>query len=96
MAAYARRRGLRLMSAASSGRVDESELSALAELQRRRWPMVRRLDAAGTREYEPQVHCIAAFRVDSTGVIDYAAVCGPGTDPHRELRAFNIRRSPEE
>jgi hypothetical protein len=58
--------------------------------------MVRRLDAAGTREYEPQVHCIAAFRVDSTGVIDYAAVCGPGTDPHRELRAFNIRRSPEE
>lgn len=48
--------------------VDEAELPALAELQRRgtaNCVPVRRLDVAEAREDEPQVRCIAALRVDS-------------------------------
>jgi (S)-2-hydroxyglutarate dehydrogenase len=57
--------------------VDERELPALAELERRgvaNGVPVRRLDAAGAREYEPEVRCVAALRVETTGVVDYAAV----------------------
>lgn len=33
------------------------------------------LDPAGAREHEPHVACVAALRVDSTGIVDYAQVC---------------------
>jgi L-2-hydroxyglutarate oxidase len=78
MAAYARERdvpvevGGKLVVA-----VNEQELPALAELERRgtaNGVPVRRLDAAGAREYEPEVRCIAALRVETTGIVDYAAV----------------------
>lgn len=80
MAAYARERGLpceiggKLVVAVTDG-----ELPALAELERRgraNGVPVQRLDVAGAREYEPGVRCVAALRVASTGVVDYAAVSG--------------------
>ncbi|MGH3794757.1 MAG: L-2-hydroxyglutarate oxidase [Pseudonocardiaceae bacterium] len=57
--------------------VDERELPALAELERRGMANgvpVRRLDAVAAREYEPEVRCVAALRVETTGVVDYGAV----------------------
>jgi L-2-hydroxyglutarate oxidase len=36
---------------------------------------LRRLGIAQARDYEPEVRCIAALRVESTGIVDYAAVC---------------------
>jgi L-2-hydroxyglutarate oxidase len=57
--------------------VDERELPALAELERRgraNGVPVQRLDAAAAREYEPQVRCVAALRVETTGIVDFAAL----------------------
>jgi L-2-hydroxyglutarate oxidase len=57
---------------------DDAELPRLHELHRRALANglpVRLLDAAGAREYEPHVAAVAALRVDSTGVVDFAAVC---------------------
>lgn len=36
---------------------------------------VRRIDADGAREFEPYVACVAALRVESTGIVDYVGVC---------------------
>jgi (S)-2-hydroxyglutarate dehydrogenase len=58
--------------------VHSGELPALAELERRALANgvpVRRLGKAQARDYEPGVRCVAALRVESTGVIDYTAVC---------------------
>jgi (S)-2-hydroxyglutarate dehydrogenase len=58
--------------------VDSSELPALAELERRGRANglqgLRRLDAAGVREYEPHVRGIAGLHVPATGIVDYKAV----------------------
>jgi L-2-hydroxyglutarate oxidase len=35
----------------------------------------RMISAAEAREYEPNVSCVAALRVESTAIIDYPAVC---------------------
>ncbi|MGH3911931.1 MAG: L-2-hydroxyglutarate oxidase [Pseudonocardiaceae bacterium] len=78
MAAYARERGLPVeVGGKLVVAVDSRELPALAELARRgvaNGVPVRRLDAAGAREYEPDVRCVAALRVETTGIIDYAVV----------------------
>ena len=79
MTAFARERGLPVevggkLIVAVHGR----ELPALAELERRgvaNGVPVRRLELAEAREYEPGVRCVAALRVESTGIIDFAAVC---------------------
>lgn len=55
----------------------ERELPALDELERRgvaNGVPLRRLDPSGAREYEPEVRCVAALRVESTGIIDFAGV----------------------
>lgn len=78
MASYARERGVPVeVGGKLVVAVDEDELPALAELERRglaNGVPVRRLDAAGAREYEPGVRCVAALRVATTGVVDYPAV----------------------
>lgn len=54
------------------------ELPGLAELARRgeaNGVPVRRLEPAEARQYEPEVRCVAALRVASAGVIDFAALC---------------------
>ncbi len=80
MAAFARDRGVAFeIGGKLVVAVDERELPALAELERRgiaNGVPVQRLDAAGAREYEPDVRCVAALRVATTGVVDYAAVSG--------------------
>lgn len=79
MAAYARDRGLPVhLGGKLVVAVDERELPALAELERRAMANgvpVHRLDHVGAREYEPEVCCVAALRVETTGIVDYAAVC---------------------
>jgi len=79
MATFAREHGLPVeVGGKLVVAVDEAQLPALAELERRgtaNGVPLRRLDVAQAREYEPEVRCVAALRVETTGVVDYAAVC---------------------
>lgn len=53
------------------------QLPALHELHRRgtaNGVPCALIDAGQAREYEPNVSCVAALRVESTGIVDYAAV----------------------
>jgi (S)-2-hydroxyglutarate dehydrogenase len=66
---------------------DEAELPRLTVLHRRGLAnglAVRLLDGAEAREYEPHVSCVAALRVASTGVVDFARVAARLAD---EVRA---------
>lgn len=54
------------------------EIPALEELQRRglaNGVPLRRITPAEARTYEPEVSCVAALRVESTGIIDFPGVC---------------------
>jgi L-2-hydroxyglutarate oxidase len=56
----------------------EDQLPQLAKLEERATANgvpARRVDRAEAREYEPNVECVAALRVESTGIIDYTGVC---------------------
>ncbi|MDO5681637.1 MAG: FAD-dependent oxidoreductase, partial [Propionibacteriaceae bacterium] len=56
----------------------EEELPTLEELHQRglaNGVPVRMLTADQAREFEPEVRCLAALRVESTGIIDYPGVC---------------------
>ncbi|WP_326560223.1 L-2-hydroxyglutarate oxidase [Micromonospora sp. NBC_01796] len=57
---------------------DEAELPRLRALHERalanRLP-VRLLTPAEAAEYEPAVRCVEALRVESTGIVDFTAVC---------------------
>jgi L-2-hydroxyglutarate oxidase len=79
MAAFARERGLPVdVGGKLVVAVHDGELPGLRELARRavaNGVPVRWLDAAQVRNYEPEVRCVAALRVHSTGIIDFAAVC---------------------
>ncbi|WP_232847768.1 L-2-hydroxyglutarate oxidase [Occultella kanbiaonis] len=58
--------------------VDDTELPGLAELARRaeaNGVPARLIDTAEAREYEPNVACVRALRVESTGIVDYVGVC---------------------
>ena len=50
-------------------------LTVLAERAVANGVPARLVSAAEAREYEPNVACVAALRVESTGIIDYPAVC---------------------
>jgi L-2-hydroxyglutarate oxidase len=57
---------------------DESELPALQVLAKRaeaNGVPAKLIDAAEARDHEPEVACVGALRVDSTGIIDFPAVC---------------------
>lgn len=57
--------------------VDDAELPRLEALHERsvaNGVPVRMLTAAEAREYEPEVTCVGALRVETTGIIDYTAV----------------------
>ncbi len=54
------------------------QLPALDRLQERglaNGVPVRRVDQDEAREFEPYVSCVAALRVESTGIVDYVGVC---------------------
>ncbi|MFL6142791.1 MAG: L-2-hydroxyglutarate oxidase [Labedaea sp.] len=56
----------------------ESELPALAALAERaeaNGVPAKLIEPAQAREYEPEVACVGALRVDSTGIIDFPGVC---------------------
>lgn len=59
--------------------LDEGELPALAEIERRALANgvagLRRLDAGGLREVEPHATGVAALHAPNTGIVDFAAVC---------------------
>ena len=58
--------------------VDETELPRLhklAENAAANGVPAELIDSARAREYEPEVACVAALRVASTGIVDYGAVC---------------------
>jgi L-2-hydroxyglutarate oxidase len=50
-------------------------LAALAERAAANGVPVHRIDPAQAREYEPEVACVGALRVETTAVIDFPAVC---------------------
>ena len=50
-------------------------LTVLAERAEANGVPARMITAAEAREHEPEVQCVAALRVESTGIIDYRAVC---------------------
>lgn len=58
--------------------VEDRELAGLAELHRRavaNGVPCRLVDAQEASDYEPEVYALRALRVESTGIIDYPAVC---------------------
>lgn len=58
--------------------VDDGErerLGALAERAVANGVPARLIGPAEAREYEPEVTCVAALRVESTGIVDYRGVC---------------------
>ncbi|MFF5094526.1 MULTISPECIES: L-2-hydroxyglutarate oxidase [Actinosynnema] len=77
--AYAREHGVpvevcgKLVVATSEEEVPR--LRALAERASRNGVPAREVSAAEAREHEPEVSCVAALRVESTGIIDFPAVC---------------------
>lgn len=57
---------------------DEAELPALRALHERGLANglpIRLISAAEAGEFEPHVRCVAALRVESTGIVDFTAVC---------------------
>ncbi len=57
---------------------DSSELPRLTALHERAQANglpVRLIGAAEAKEYEPRVACVGALHVESTGIVDFAAVC---------------------
>ncbi|ACU34090.1 FAD dependent oxidoreductase [Actinosynnema mirum DSM 43827] len=77
--AYAREHGVpvevcgKLVVATSEEEVPR--LRALAERASRNGVPARMVSVAEAREHEPEVSCVAALRVESTGIIDFPAVC---------------------
>lgn len=58
--------------------VDEAEVPRLRTLAERavaNGVPARLVSAAEAQEYEPHVACVEALRVESTGIVDYRAVC---------------------
>lgn len=58
--------------------VDEAEMPGLLRLGERAGANgvpARMLTAAEAREHEPHVACVAALRVETTGIVDYRGVC---------------------
>lgn len=71
--------------------ISEDELPRLAELEQRAHangvPGLRRVDAAGLREIEPECQGVAALHSPATGIVSYAAVARA---IERELRAAGV------
>ena len=49
-------------------------LSALADRARANGVPATMIDPARAREFEPEVHCLAALHVESTGITDYTRI----------------------
>ncbi|MGM1064959.1 L-2-hydroxyglutarate oxidase [Saccharothrix sp. Mg75] len=101
--AYARENGVpvevcgKLVVATSPDEVPR--LEALEARARENGVPARRVSAAEAREHEPEVAAVAALRVESTGIIDFPAVCDAlvreldGHDLRLGTPALGIRRA---
>ncbi|NGY61682.1 L-2-hydroxyglutarate oxidase [Lentzea sp. NEAU-D13] len=77
-------------------------LNVLAERAEANGVPARMISAAEAREYEPEVATVAALRVESTGIIDFPAVCRAlvkllnvhGADLRLNSPVLGIRSSP--
>ncbi|GAA0223663.1 L-2-hydroxyglutarate oxidase [Saccharothrix mutabilis subsp. mutabilis] len=63
----------KLVVATSADEIPRMEV--LAERAEANGVPVKRISPQEAREYEPEVACVAALRVESTGIIDFPAVC---------------------
>lgn len=101
MTAFAREHGV---AVATPGKlvvaVDGGEIPGLEKLAARgraNGVPLRRIGTVEAREYEPHVSCVAALRVESTGIIDYRGVCdalaGLVTAAGSEIRLGHAVRS---
>ncbi|MGW8567293.1 L-2-hydroxyglutarate oxidase [Isoptericola sp. NPDC055881] len=54
---------------------ERDRLRTLAERGATNGVPVRELDPVEAREYEPDIACVGALRVETTGVVDYRGVC---------------------
>jgi len=59
----------------ATGEEEVPALDVLAERAAANGVPAKRITPAEAREYEPEVSCVAALRVESTGIIDYPGVC---------------------
>lgn len=59
----------------ATGEQEIPALDVLAERAAANGVPAKRITPAEARGYEPEVSCVAALRVESTGVIDYPGVC---------------------
>lgn len=79
MAAFAAERGVavdrcgKLVVAVDSAELPQ--LNMLLERAKANGVPARLIDPAEAREYEPEVACVAALRVESTGITDYPGIC---------------------
>ncbi|HEX3783536.1 MAG TPA: L-2-hydroxyglutarate oxidase [Pseudonocardiaceae bacterium] len=79
MVAFAREHGVdvevcgKLVVACSTAELPR--LAALADRAAANGVAARRIGAEEAAEYEPEVRCVAALRVDSTAIIDFPSVC---------------------
>lgn len=67
--------------------VDSSELPGLHKLAERavaNGVPARLIGPEEAKEYEPHVSCVAALRVESTGIVDYRGICRVFADQVRE------------
>lgn len=74
----------------------EAELPALRVLAERaeaNGVPAKLIEPAEAREYEPEVACVAALRVDSTGIIDFPGVCAALVRRLAESGAADLRLS---
>lgn len=101
---YARERGVdadvcgKLVVATSDAELPA--LHRLAERANANGVPAKLIDPAEAREYEPEVACVKALRVESTAVIDFPGVCDAlaadlaesGTDVRLGTRVYSISR----
>jgi len=79
MFAYAQERGVlnertgKLVVATEAREL--SQLDKLVERAKLNGVPARKITAEEAKEYEPHVNCLAALRVESTGIVDYTGVC---------------------
>jgi L-2-hydroxyglutarate oxidase len=59
----------------ATGEHEIPALNTLAERAEANGVPAKKISPAEAREYEPEVSCVAALRVESTGIIDFPAVC---------------------
>ncbi|OLE22679.1 MAG: hydroxyglutarate oxidase, partial [Catenulispora sp. 13_1_20CM_3_70_7] len=59
----------------ATGEEEIPALDTLAERAAANGVPAKRITPGEAREYEPEVSCVAALRVESTGIIDYPGVC---------------------